>query len=308
MNLSAIDLNLLVAFEALYETRSVTLAGQRLHRAQPSVSNALGRLRALFEDELFVRTADGMLPTERAQTLMPGIARALEHIRHALAPNVHFDPASAQGRRFTIAASDYADIVLMPHLVSVLRHEAPGVDLRVTQLNRATIYDQLDNATVDLAIGGHLSPPKRMVREALYEEHFVCIADRRNPKLRRRVLDLDTYLALPHALFVPSDDGSTRGVVDAQLDRLGRRRRVAVTFAHVVALPFAVRGSDMVATVASRVAQMLAPSGVITLATPDALGDTAFEVEMVYGRGSQGEAGATWLRQSVRQAVQAMRD
>ena len=303
MNLASMDLNLLVAFEALYDTRSVTLAGRRLNRAQPSVSNALSRLRTLFDDELFIRTADGMLPTERARALMPAIAQALDHIRAALAPTVPFDPLSARGRRFTIAATDYADIVLLPHLMAVLRREAPDIDVRVTSLHRATVYDQLDRAAVDIAIGGHFAPPKRMMAEPLYDERFVCIADRRHPRLRGRTLDLQTYLALPHALFVPNDDGSTRGVVDGRLDRLGRRRRVAATFAHVVALPYAVRGTDLIATIAERVAGMLAPAGVMTLPVPEALGDTTFSVDMVYSRGSQAEAGAAWLRRCVHTAV-----
>ena len=85
MNLAAIDLNLLVAFEALYDTRNVTLAGQRIHRAQPSVSSALGRLRRLFQDELFLRTAEGMQPTPKADALMPAVSAALDQIRQALA-------------------------------------------------------------------------------------------------------------------------------------------------------------------------------------------------------------------------------
>ena len=88
MNLTSIDLNLLLTFEALYETRSVTLAGQRLNRSQPSVSNALVRLRHVFKDELFARTADGMVPTDRAEALIPGIAHALEQLRRALAESV----------------------------------------------------------------------------------------------------------------------------------------------------------------------------------------------------------------------------
>ncbi len=70
-----------MAFEAVFETRNVTLAAQRLHRAQPSVGNALSRLRTLFQDELFMRTAAGMVPTERAMALMPSIGQALIQIR-----------------------------------------------------------------------------------------------------------------------------------------------------------------------------------------------------------------------------------
>ncbi len=307
MNLSRVDLNLLVAFEALYQTRNVTLAGKRLNRAQPSVSNALARLRALFGDDLFVRTSTGMQPTERADALMPAISRALHHIRHAMEQSVAFDPAEPGGRRFTIAASDYADIVLLPNFIARVRRQAPAIDLRVTALDRTAIHDQLDHGVVDVAIGGHLSAPKRMMRTTLYQEDFVCIASRDHPLLgqsrRRRRLDLATYLRLPHALFVPSDDGSRRGVIDGKLDGLGQQRRVAATFAHIVALPLAVASSDLVATLARRVAQRLASEDLQIHELPADLAHTAFDIDLVYSRSAQADAAAAWLRDEVRATV-----
>jgi DNA-binding transcriptional LysR family regulator len=296
MNLTAIDLNLLLTFEALYETNSVTLAGQRLHRSQPSVSNALGRLRHVFKDDLFARTADGMVPTDRAQALMPGIAVALEQLRRALANSVDFDPATAQGRRFTIATSDYVDMVLMPHVMALLRREAPGVELRVTRLNRETAYIQLDQSGIDLAIGGLMEPPKRILQERLYEESFLCIGDEARLKPHRKALDLETYLSLPHALFVPSDDGSTRGVIDVYLARLGHERRVLATFAHIGALPHVVPGTDLVATLAARVARLLATKGTAVWDLPVELQQTAFSIDMFYGRRSENDPAAVWLR------------
>lgn len=305
MNLASMDLNLLLTFEALYETGSVTLAGQRLNRAQPSVSNALGRLRHVFQDELFVRTADGMLPTERAQALIPGIALALEQLRRALAQGLDFDPLAAQGRRLTIATSDYADMVLVPHVVALLRREAPGMALRVARLNRETVYEQLDQSAIDLAIGGLLDPPKRMLQQRLYEEHFVCIGDRERlgPARDDEAMDLETYLARPHALFVPSDNGSSRGVIDVHLARLGCERRVLATFAHIAALPFAVRGTDLLATLAARVARLMAPPGTAIRALPPELQDTAFGIDMVYGRRSENDPAARWLRALVVRAA-----
>lgn len=306
MNLSSVDLNLLVAFEALYETRNVTLAGQRIHRAQPSVSSALNRLRRVFNDELFVRTSDGMQPTDHAVALMPAISSALEQIRRALAQGAGFDPGAAQGRRFTLAASDYADVVLMPAIVARLRREAPGVDLRVARLDRATIYEQLDNGTVDVAIGGHLTPPKRMRATPLYDETFVCIADKLHPGLRGRKLNLERYVALPHALFVPSDDGSARGVVDTSLARLGRKRRVACTFAHIVALPHAVAGTDLIATLARRAALRLSGPALSLRPLPPEVDPGPFSVDMVSSRRAPADAALAWLQTLIQHAVKDM--
>jgi DNA-binding transcriptional LysR family regulator len=304
MNLTSVDLNLLLVFEALYETGSVTLAGQRLNRAQSSVSKALGRLRHLFKDDLFVRTSEGMVPTDRAQALIPGVALALEQLRRALGQGVDFDPEAALDRRFTIATSDYTDMVLMPRVVELLRREAPGVTLRVTRLSRESVYEQLDQSGIDLAIGGLLDPPKRMLQERLYEESFVCMGDssRLNPPCS--ALDLDTYLGFVHALFVPSDNGSTRGVIDAHLARLGYERRVVVTFAHIAALPLVVRGTDVVATMAARVARRIAPEGTAIWALPPELRDIVFGIDMVYGRRSENDPAARWLRALVVRAAQ----
>ncbi|ANH69159.1 LysR family transcriptional regulator [Mitsuaria sp. 7] len=306
MNLASVDLNLLVAFEALYDTRSVSLAGQRLHRAQPSVSNALSRLRHLFGDALFVRSAQGMLPTARADALRPIVGAALAQIRAALTSAGDFDPAQASDRRFTIAASDYVDIVLLPSLMALLRSQAPGLSLRFTALDRASIYAQLDQGEVDLAIGGHLAPPKRMTSEHLYDEDFVCVTDRSRAPKRRRTMSLDVYVDLPHALFVPSDDGSTRGVIDAALNRLGRRRRVVATFAHVAALPRVVQGTDLVATLARRVAERLAPPGVALQELPAELDATAFPIHLVSGSRTQTDPAGLWLCGLVKEAVTTM--
>ncbi|SDP68030.1 DNA-binding transcriptional regulator, LysR family [Ralstonia sp. 25mfcol4.1] len=311
MNLSRIDLNLLVAFEALYQTRSVTLAGKRLNRAQPSVSNALSRLRALFGDELFLRSPAGMEPTQLAHALMPGISSALDHVRRAVGQSVAFDPAAPAGRSFTIAATDYADIVLLPYVIGRLRRQAPDVDLRIMTLDRAAVFEQLDQGVVDVAIGGHLAAPKRMVQSKLYEEDFVCIVSRSHPSLRaggrrRQHVDLSTYLQLPHALFAPGNSGSRRGVVDGRLDKLGRQRRVAATFSHIVALPLAVAHSDLVATIARRVASRLASPDVQILEVPEELADTGFDIELIHSRRTQADAAAVWLRQEIRLAVSEM--
>ena len=170
MNLANVDLNLLVVFEALYQTRNVTAAGRRLNRAQPSVSNALARLRTLLNDPLFVRSGGGMAPTPRAHQLMPQIRQVLEQI-HGVGTPARFDPATAGQRRFTLAAGDYADILLLPAIISRLRQTAPGIDIRVSRLDRHNIYRQLDRGEVDIALGGHLSGTESHYVRTLFEEH-----------------------------------------------------------------------------------------------------------------------------------------
>ncbi|HAT4984542.1 TPA: LysR family transcriptional regulator [Serratia marcescens] len=302
MNLANVDLNLLVVFEALYHTRNVTAAGRRLNRAQPSVSNALARLRTLLNDPLFVRSGGGMAPTPRAHQLMPQIQQVLEQIHLALAPPARFDPATAEQRRFTLAAGDYADIVLLPAIISRLRQTAPGIDIRVSRLDRHNIYQQLDRGEVDIALGGHLSGTESHYVRTLFEEHLVCIASRSHPQLADGRWDLARYLSLPHALYAPADDGSARGLVDRRLAEIGGQRRVAVTFSHIVALPAVIADSDLIATLAASVARRFSdPQRVRFLPLPNELAIAPFPIELIAGRQVQRDPALIWLCELIEQ-------
>lgn len=296
MNLSSVDLNLLVVFEALYQTRNVTVAGQRLNRAQPSVSNALARLRTLFDDPLFIRSGGSMMPTARAHQLMPQIQPVLEQIHQALMPPTRFDPATASQRRFRLAAGDYADITLLPAIISRLRQDAPGIDIRVSRLDRRTVVQQLERGEIDVALGGHLEVTEGMLVQSLFNESFTCIASRHHPKLTTGSWDLQQYISLPHALYAPSDDGSARGIVDRRLTELGLERRVAATFSHIIALPAVVADSDLIATLAYSVARQFAdPAKIRFLPLPTELAATAFSIDLVAGRQARRDPALTWL-------------
>lgn len=290
MNLAAVDLNLLVAFEALLEERNVTRAGQRIGLAQPSMSSALTRLRALFGDELFIRTAAGMQPTARALTLARPIGEALAQIRATIAPDTDFEPATAR-RRLTIAVTDYGDLVIVPALVAMLRREAPGIDLIVRPIaDAAASLAALEHGDVDALIGGHLPDSPRIVRRTLFEEDFVCIRD----KALAAPLSPDDYLQLPHALFSSAGGDGSPGVVDALLAMEGHRRRVAVTLAHVVAVPFTVAGTDLVATMARRVAGRFAEIAGVTL-MPLPYDAPPFAIDLLHSRRATTDPALSWF-------------
>ncbi|MBA4223036.1 MAG: LysR family transcriptional regulator [Methylobacterium sp.] len=301
MNLAAVDLNLLVAFEALLEERNVTRAGQRIGLAQPSMSSALTRLRALFGDELFIRTAAGMQPTVRALELARPIGEALARIRATLAPDTAFEPSTAY-RRLTIAVTDYGDLVVVPPLVALLRQEAPGIDLVVKPIgDAAASLAALERGDVDALIGGHLPDSARIVRHRLFEEDFVCIRD----KAHATPLTADEYLRLPHALFSSAGGDGSPGVVDALLAMEGRKRRVAVTLAHVVAVPFAVAGTDLVATMARRVAGRLAAIAGVTL-MPLPYDTPPFAIDLLHSRRAASDPALAWFLAAIERVGRAL--
>lgn len=292
-NISAVDLNLLLAFEAMLEERNVTRAGRRIGLAQPSMSSALARLRALFDDELFRRDGRGMRPTPKALVLAEPIREALRQVRLALAQGFGFEPATAH-HRFRLAVTDYGDLIVIPPLIRALRQRAPGVDLEVRPIvDPAQAVAQLERGDIDAMIGGHLPLPKDGARHRLFEERFVCMRDVAQVAAHA-AMDLAGYAALPHALFSASGGDGAPAALDAVLLRHGLRRRIAATLPHVTALPFAIAGTDLVAAAAERVARRLAaPAGIAMLPLPAEV--PPFDIDLLYTRRGSASEAVRWL-------------
>jgi DNA-binding transcriptional LysR family regulator len=290
MNLAGVDLNLLTAFEALMKDGQVTGAGVRVGLSQPAMSHALGRLRQLFGDELFVRTPAGMEPTARARALAEIVAPALIAIRRALDPSPTFDPAVSE-RGFTVGMAEYAEIALIKGLAQGVAAHAPRADLRVVPMTKADYAARLDSGTLDLAIGHLVDPPPRLARAALFQDPLVCVARADHPAFRRR-LTVAGYVLLDHVLVSPT--GEPHGPVDRMLGERGLRRRVALVVGTYLTLPIVLGDSDLVATMPARAARMLAEvSGLAVRPLP--LRGSA-KVAMVWHRRNDGEPAIAWVR------------
>jgi DNA-binding transcriptional LysR family regulator len=254
MNILSVDLNLLKAFAALHAERHVTRAGARIGLAQPSMSNALSRLRALFGDELFQRTPTGMIPTARALELAPQIDAALALLDRALERTPAFDPATAQGT-VTLATSDNLMLTLAPPMLARFRSVAPGLDLRLRDLDKTTIWGELDRGEIDAAIGTFAAIPARFRSRPFLTDEFVCIARSGHPALTGG-LTLKAFVALPHILTTLGRDAT--GAVDDALRSHGLSRRVAMTVTQFSVVPDLVRQSDCIATIPQSAARHLA--------------------------------------------------
>ena len=294
-NLEGIDLNLLVALRALLAERHVTRAAARVGLSQPAMSHALARLRELLGDALLVRTPSGMQPTARAAAMTLPLARALEDLGRVLASPEAFEP-SRSTHKFRIATNDYMELVLFPRLLARLWREAPGVDVRVRNHGVRT-HDDLAESRVDLAMGvtgqfGTPDPPTGIRVQRLVSERFVCIVREDHPTVKKR-LSLDEFVSLPHALVAPR--GESGSVVDTALARLGKKRRVAVEVPHFLVAPHVVRETDVVLTVAARVASCLGPLlGLRQLAPPLEL--DGFSMSMVWHERQHADPAHSWLR------------
>jgi DNA-binding transcriptional LysR family regulator len=299
MNLRRVDLNLLVIFDALMRERNVTRAADKVGLSQPAFSNALSRLRAFFEDDLFLRGPDGMRPTARAMELADQVHEALAAIDAALDP-VRFDPATAH-RTFNVETNDYVVTAFFPALMQVLRKEAPGIDIRVSpQAGRA--FERLDAQEIDLAISAFGDPPDRFGMEELSRDGYGVVMRKTHP-LADENLTLNRYAAATHVLVTPR--GDPRGFVDEQLAEKGLTRRVGLTVNQFAsALPI-VAGTDLIATLPLRIAGIGAKRFGLTMKDAPIVPPRGFqEVQMIWHKRLGAHPANTWLRQILRRAAE----
>lgn len=291
-NLRGVDLNLLVLLDHLIEHRSVTGAAAVAHLSQPAMSRALGRLRALLDDPVLARGADGLVPTPRALAPQPALRRALAEIRGVVSLRA-FDPATWRDQ-VTIAATDHQTIMLLPELMARLSREAPGLDTRVVPFV-AAMLDELRDGRVHLSFGiveQALPPGLRFA--PLYRDRFVTLLRRGHPAAR--AWTLERFAALDHVLVTILGDG--RGALDDDLERLGLSRRVALRLPHFYAAMAVVARSDLVVTLPRSMANRFAPAfGLLALEPP--LERDPFTSTVIWPDVLDADPGIAWLRRTV---------
>ena len=247
------SLDLLRCFALLHDERHVTRAARRAGLSQPAMSRALDRLRDMFGDALFVRTPRGMLPTARADELVPRVRSVLQATDALLRP-ASFDPTTLV-RTFVIGTTDFPDAELMPRLVAVLAREAPGVTLQSRPFDATTVGDALASGRLDVILSIREAIPAEARMTKLYDERFLCAVRRDHPGVGKR-LTLERYCALPHLLIAPSGNPGSR--VDSLLAARGLSRRVVVRVHTFLSAPAIVASSDLVLTAPARVLEPLA--------------------------------------------------
>jgi DNA-binding transcriptional LysR family regulator len=254
--LRRLDLNLLLAFDALYRHRSVASAAAELAISASAFSHALGRLRDALNDELFIRQGNRMHPTHRAELLVEPVASALKTLAEGLGQWEPFDPASSQ-RTFTFAATDYTAFALLPALMQRLQVAAPGIRVRLLQSERKVSIEDLASGRIDFALGyseGRDQLPGGVEVLDWLTDHYLIIARRGHPRVRG-TLDLAGYLAERHVVVTPWNESS--GAIDHVLEGMGLQREVAVQLPTVMAAPFIVGSTDLLMTVPGHAARTL---------------------------------------------------
>jgi DNA-binding transcriptional LysR family regulator len=249
MNFGAVDLNLLRVFDAMMLELNTMRAGERVGLSQPAVSSALGRLRHIVGDDLFVRDGNRMVPTARALQLKEPVRAALRQMEDALTAIAGFDPAVSE-QAFVVTGSDFFSTLLMPRLAGQVVPEAPGVIVQMLDRPSGDLFPMLSDGTCDLAVDRDREPPEWIGRQMLFQSYILCVAAKGHPVLAQHKVRPGTrippevFSAVPHVLL--SMDGGRTGTVDGTLKAHGLSRRVAVTVPHFQAVALTAAASPLI--------------------------------------------------------------
>jgi len=299
-NLARTDLNLLVLFDVVLNTRHVGRAADRMNLTPSAVSHGLGRLRRLLNDPLFLRTPKGVVPTTRAMELAAPIADILARARNVIAIAEPFDPA-ASTRRLTIGAPDAVSAVALPPLLRELRRHAPGIDVAVRQVlptpgeaspERAwrNVFEGLEARAFDVAVIPSIAIPARFDVRVLYQEDFVVAARADHPFAKDP--SLERYCETGHVLV--SLAGDPYGFVDQALAKRGRSRRIALTVPGFLFALSVVAETDLICALPRKfVGWHGARFGVVGLEAPLRL--PTYTVSAIASKASLMDTGLAWF-------------
>lgn len=253
IDLRLVDTTILMVFLGCMRHQKATLVAREMGLTQPAVSHALKRLRALYNDPLFLRRAHGLEPTALAKELEPKIRQIVALISETLSDQEEFDPSKSQAN-LKIGAFDYELTSILPDLIADLIVRSPGIGIHAYPLASQDALGALTDGKIDLAIGYFDFPTDRSdlyFAEELFSESYVVAARNENP-LFKRPLTIEGFVGADHLLISPF--GPAPNMVDHALQLLGHKRRVQTTVPSLFAALSIIEKSDLVVTMPERVA------------------------------------------------------
>lgn len=289
MDLRGFDLNLLVVLHILLKERSVSKTAERLQLSQPAVSAALNRLRTALKDPILVRDGLQMVPTPRAEQLVEPVQAIVSAIEQTLADPQPFDYSSIS-RTFRIATNDYGAFVLVPFLMNRMQKIAPHLTFEIWDI-ALDVETALREGEIDLVIADAWTLRNCKCRKTLFSETFTCLVRQNHPRVDTQ-LTMDDYLQEKHALV--SARGRVTGNVDIALSQQNKQRQVQITLPHILAIPAMMAATDMIVTVATRIANRFAVDYHLqTFPPPITLG--GFDIAMAWPHRMDNDTAIRWL-------------
>ena len=302
----AVDLNLLVALDALLRERSVSRAATDMGLSQPAMSRALGRLRDLFDDPILVRSGHSMVPTPRALELAAPLGTALEAIRRTLERPGDFEAHTAE-RSFVLSAVDDTQPVLLPRILGHIRREAPGIEVSMVPLRSTSeTFAQLALGEIDLAVGYFGSPPPGIARALLYQDRIVCLARRDHPRVRGR-LTMKHYVEEAHLAEDLGTAVERPFTIDSLLAEKGLARRVACTVQTLAIAPVVVARTDLLCSAPGETIAFFAKGLGVRIFDPP-FESPGFDLHLAWHKRNDREGGHAWFRNALLRLFRDSRD
>jgi LysR family nod box-dependent transcriptional activator len=293
--LRRIDLNLLIALEALLTLRSVTAAANRLHVTQPSMSGSLARLRAYFDDPLLVPAGRKLELTPLAEMLLDPVKEALEIVDRTLSLRPEFDPSTAR-RHFQICASEATVLTLLAEVIRRVEEQAPGVTIELLPADPGQIEDRLNRRELDFAFVVEHMRDAAHPETLVIHDTFHCIVWSGNKQVKRS-LSLEQYLSLGHAVTRYGFDRRP-GFEQYSMERLGVQRRVEISCTTPALLGPLIVGTQRIATVPTRLAQQQVQVLPLKLFRPP-VEIPPLRIVVQWHKSRQSDGATRWLRDLV---------
>jgi DNA-binding transcriptional LysR family regulator len=292
-----IDLNLLVVFYRLYQTRSVSLAAQKCFVSQSAMSHSLAKLRELCGDRLFERRGHQMVPTERASELFPAVEQILNLVEHKVLPSSEFDPNEYRGV-CKIGLTDYAEFIFGPVIYDAILSDAPHSRVSFINVNRNSYKHLSEQESLDMIIGSIPELDEQFASQKLYTEKHVCIYDQ--SKVNIEQVDIETFVSLPHCLVSP--EGAFSSHVDKHLDAVGLSRAVTAVSRNFLTIGRLVSGRAMFAIVPEKMAQISLMQSHLT-AVPPPVPVADFDISLIWPKPSQLSDKVKWLKEALYESI-----
>jgi DNA-binding transcriptional LysR family regulator len=301
MNLRSVDLNLLVALDALLTERHVTRAAEKVGLSQPAMSNALSRLRHHFGDDLLIRTAKGMETTSRGQALVSPVRNALRQVERMLESAPAFDPKRTK-RRFTVRLSDLLSFLILPQLSTDIGEASSDLGLDVVHFPPVQTIDALEKDDIDVAVSMELQHSSSIRSEVAFADRMVCVMSKSHHLAGQR-LTLKTFLAERH-IKVSMSPTDLRFVDNVFANRR-LKRSTSLNVPHWLVVPHILKRTDYLSVMPASFADALAEKSLVVRDLPFA--SAAFEWKIYWHRRHDDNPAITWLRGQIRIACSNLR-
>jgi len=295
--LRELDIHLLVIFDSLCKTGSVTRTAEQLSLSQGAVSQSLRKLRILFGDDLFVRSRSGLVRTQRGQELAQPICELLAKGEEILLSQAAFDPEHAK-RVIRLSMLDIGDVAIVPTLLQRIRREAPGCTVHALPLDMRAISEAMEAGTIDLLISGRELSGGEIMRQKLYTHRLVLLVNEKSPVSGS--IDMRDFCSLNHVSI--QTEGGRKSPFDKALEARGAHRRILATTSHALAIPFWLESDpDLVATVPAYLADLCVARGGFRVVQVEG-GLPAIDIFQFWHNRYDGDRFSIWLRNVVRSA------